>query len=65
MLAVLLFGNVIGNSLFCLAYLRWHAHEPWPTSSFIAVSLGASVQLIFGLLLRAQLHTGWLWHLAQ
>jgi ABC-type cobalamin transport system permease subunit len=56
---------VVGSSLFCLAYLRWHVHEPWSTSGFVAVSLGASVQLIFGLLLGAQLHTGWLWHLAH
>lgn len=65
MLAVLLFGTVAGSTLFCAAYLRWHAREPWRTSCGVAVALGISVQLIFSLLLRAQLHPGWLWQMAQ
>ncbi len=60
MLAVLVFGTVLGSVAFGVAYLRWHAGESWLTSGVVALLLGLSVQLIFGLLLRAELHSGWL-----
>ena len=65
MLAVLMFGTVIGGALFCLAYLRLHAQEPWHTSSAVALLLAIALYLIFGLLLQAQLHPGWLLELAN
>jgi hypothetical protein len=63
MFAVLLLGTVPGSMAFGLAYLRLHARESWLTSGAVALLLGASVQLIFGVLLRAQLHSGWLLNL--
>lgn len=65
LLAVLLLGTTIGSSLFCLSYMRWHARESWAISSAFALGLGASVQLIFGALLQATLHPGWLWPLVR
>lgn len=63
MLAVLLLGTIVGSVAFCLAYQRWHAHESWRTSVVIATVLGVFVKIIFGQLLHAQLHAGWLWAL--
>jgi len=65
LLSVLLLGTTIGSTLFCFAYLRWHAREALMTSGIFALGLGASVQLAFGAILKAELYRGWLWQLAQ
>ena len=63
--AVLLLGTTLGSRVFSFAYLRWHAGARFPTSIGLALGIGASVQLIFGLLLQATLYPGWLWHLVR
>lgn len=65
MLAMLLFGTSPGSALFCLAYLRWHAHEEWLPSIALAALLGVGIQLVFGVLMNARLHGGLLWSIAQ
>ena len=57
-LAVWLFGTAIGAGLFCLAWMRWHSGERWMFSSVFSLALGMGTQLLFGVLLRAELATG-------
>lgn len=54
-------GVVAGCTLFCLAWLRWHARERWPACLAFAAGLGLALWLIFALLLGAALHPGLLW----
>ena len=58
LLAVWVFGVVIGVVLFCLAYLHWHAAERWPVSIVFALSLGLVIQLLFGTFLKITLYPG-------
>jgi beta-lactamase regulating signal transducer with metallopeptidase domain len=58
LLAVWMFGAVIGVTLFCLAYLHWHAAERWPVSIVFALGLGLVVQLLFGTFLKITLYPG-------
>ena len=61
MAAVTMFGTVAGSASFCAAYLRVHARETWRASVGTGVVLAACVWLVFGWLLQAELHAGWLW----
>ncbi len=65
MLAVLAFGTIVGSALFCATYLRIHARESWPSSAAVALTLAVVVYLVFAVLLRAQLHQGWLTGFAE
>jgi hypothetical protein len=58
LIAVWMFGVVIGVILFCLTYLHWHAAERWPVSIAFALSLGLAIQLIFGTFLKVMLYPG-------
>ena len=58
LVSVWLLGITIGAAWFCLAYLRWHAHERWPLCIGFALSLGVGVQLFFDLLMQTSLYRG-------
>jgi hypothetical protein len=47
--------------LFCCAWLRWHASEPWPVSLAIAAGLGIALWLLFTVFLGMGLYAGALW----
>lgn len=63
--AVWLLGTALGSSLFCLAWLRWHSGERWAFSCIFSLLLGVGVQLLFGVLLRADLGWGVLFRLVS
>ena len=56
-----LLGTAPGGALFCFAWLRWHAGEPWPVSLAIAAGLGMALWLLFSELLGVSLYAGLLW----
>lgn len=53
-----LLGTAPGGALFCCAWLRWHAGEPWPVSLAIAAGLGIALWLLFTVLLGVVLYPG-------
>jgi len=55
-----LFGTAPGGALFCCAWLRWHAGEPWPVSLAIAAALGIALWLLFTVFLSVGLYPGYL-----
>jgi len=61
LLAAWLVGVVVGGTLFCFAWLRWHAGERLRFSAVFAAVLGLALWLVFGVLLRAELYAGLLW----
>jgi hypothetical protein len=56
-----LLGTAPGGALFCCAWLRWHASEPWPVSLAIAAGLGIALWLLFTAFLGVGLYPGALW----
>jgi hypothetical protein len=61
LLATWLLGVVLGGTLFCFAWLRWHAGERRRLCALFAAVLGLALWLVFGVLLRAELYPGLLW----
>jgi hypothetical protein len=61
LLATWLLGVVFSGTLFCFAWLRWHAGERWAYSAAFAAVLGLALWLVFSLLLRADVYAGLLW----
>lgn len=61
LLAVLLLGAAAGSTAFALAYLRRNAGARWRSCVWFALALGACLQILFAVLLQANLHEGWLW----
>jgi len=51
-------GVVAGSSLFCLAWMRWHARERWPLALGLAVAVGGLLWLVFGRLPGPGLYPG-------
>lgn len=56
-----LLGTAPGGALFCCAWLRWHAGEPWPLTLGIAAGLGMVLWLLFSESLGVSLYAGLLW----
>ena len=56
-----LLGTAPGGALFCCAWLRWHAGEPWPLTLGIAAGLGMVLWLLFSELLGVGLYAGVFW----
>jgi len=56
-----LLGTAPGGALFCCAWLRGHAGEPWPLTLGIAAGLGMVLWLLFSELLGISLYAGLLW----
>lgn len=60
LLAVLALGTSAGSAVYALAYLRVRGAESWLHSAGYALALGATLELVFGGLLQAELYRGWL-----
>lgn len=58
LLATWLFGVVAASTLFCLAWLRWHAGENWWMSLVIATTLGLVLWAIFSSIPGSNLYSG-------
>jgi len=58
LLATWLLGVVFGCTLFCFAWLRWHANERWQLCVVFAAALALVLWLVFGALLRSELYPG-------
>ncbi len=56
-----LLGIVLASTLFCLAWLRWHAGENWPVSLILSAGLGLGQWVFFSVLLDANLYSGIPW----
>lgn len=65
LLALLLLGMTVGSALFAFAFLRRHAGESWRSSSLFALAFGAGLQLVFGVILQAQIYPGWLYSIIR
>ena len=61
MLLAWMLGIALGGALFCFAWLRGHAGEPWPLTLGIAAGLGMVLWLLFSELLGISLYAGLLW----
>ena len=61
LLATWLLGLVVSGTLFCFAWLRWHAGERWAFSAVFAAVLGVALWVVFSLLLGADVYAGLLW----
>ena len=55
---VWLFGMSAGATVFCFAYLRWHAGETWKFSLVFSAALGIVMQLGFTGILHIALYPG-------
>lgn len=53
-----LLGIAPASTLFCLAWLRWHAGEGWRTSLVMSAGLGLALWILFSVLLGVGLYSG-------
>lgn len=58
LLATWLLGVVAASTLFCLAWLRWHAGENWPMSLVVATALGLALWAVFSTIPGSSLYSG-------
>ena len=53
-----LMGLIFGSIVFCLFFLKWRSRESWVFSGVFSLVLGASLYLVFSVLLQSNLYPG-------